>query len=562
MSEYTVASYLAETMYRTGTGRVYGIIGTSVLDLLDAIYDYRGKLHYISTRHEQVAASAADAEARLTGRPGYAIVHAGPGFLNAVISLGIAYRDRSPLILVSGGVKRRLYRTGAWLEVDQQAIADPITVDHARLSTPEELPAVIRRLLRASLRPPTGPAHLEVPEDLWNTRLPSSTPPPPTIEELLQPPREPSSEDIREAVELAREAEQPLILLCREAARSGAWNTVERLSTILDAPIVYTGNARGFCDETSPKCLGRVGFGGGSLPADKALEEADLLIVLGGELDDITTYAYTLMPRGEVVIASEDPLAWKRPILPSLEVHANPLLFAEKLAIDLEREDVRRTNSGWMARLEEYRRVWQSMLSEAVERRYTGRVNPNRFFHELNEKLPGDAIITAGQGTHIVYTYNYLKLKPPARFLAATNLGAMGFALPAAIGAALAYPERTVLAVVGDGELMMTVQDLETIARARAPVKIILVNDDSYRVLLLRQNIQKKGRIIGTLHSNPDYTLLAQSMGIEAETITRDEEIPHAIERLLEPGKPYLLEIKIPREDLPPLNLEMTLKMS
>ncbi|MEB3806980.1 MAG: thiamine pyrophosphate-dependent enzyme, partial [Desulfurococcales archaeon] len=180
----------------------------------------------------------------------------------------------------------------------------------------------------------------------------------------------------------------------------------------------------------------------------------------------------------------------------------------------------------------------------------------------LNDQIDEDTIITGGQGTHIVYTYDFLRITKPGRFLAATNLGAMGYAFPAALGAKLANPESEVIAVVGDGEFMMTLQDLETAVREGIPVKVIVVNDNSYRVLLLRQKMQKSGRVYGTIHTNPSFEALARAFGAEGTTVGSDEEIDSAIRDLLEADKPFVLDLLISPEDLPPLNLEGSLRMA
>ncbi|MCE4620550.1 MAG: thiamine pyrophosphate-dependent enzyme, partial [Desulfurococcales archaeon] len=167
-----------------------------------------------------------------------------------------------------------------------------------------------------------------------------------------------------------------------------------------------------------------------------------------------------------------------------------------------------------------------------------------------------------GQGTHIVYTYDYIRVTKPGRFLAATNLGAMGYAFPAALGAKLAKPESEVIAVVGDGEFMMTVQDLETAVRENIPVKVVVVNDNSYRVLLLRQRLQKGGRIYGTLHSNPSFEALARVFGAEGATVSSDDDVDETLKAMLDSNKPFVVDLQISPEDLPPLNLEGSLRMS
>jgi len=216
-----------------------------------------------------------------------------------------------------------------------------------------------------------------------------------------------------------------------------------------------------------------------------------------------------------------------------------------------------RRREEWMDVISSKKKEWQDMLDVSASKSDTLWVNPSKFFRALDDSLPDDAIVTAGQGVHIVYTYDYLKIKKPNSFLAATNFGAMGFAFPAALGAKVSVPERTVIAVLGDGEFLMTLQDLETAVREKIGVKVIVLNDNSYRVLYLRQKLQKMGRLIGTTHSNPDFVKLAEAFGAEALTISSDNQIEEAVNFVIQKGSnPAILELKINPDEMPPLNLE------
>ncbi len=558
--EYTVAGLLAEVLYRLGVPRVYGIIGTSVLDLVDALYDYRDRIDFVTTRHEQVAASAADAYGRVTGRPGVAVVHAGPGFLNTMISLGIAYRDKAPMVLVSGGVRRRLRGTSAWLEVDQESLSRPIVKEYLLVKNAGDAAEAFKRAFTEASTPPRGPVVLEVAEDVWRekTRVNDSY-----FRELASEPIVDAGEVdafTSDATSLLEDAERPLILACGELALDPRFRqeSLLALAEKIGAYIVTSGNGRGACPEDHPRCLGRVGFGGGSLVADRAFENSDLLIVLGNEFDDITTYAYTMLPQGDILVASKDPSVEKRPGYYE-HYKADPIAALESL---LEQAPSKPRNQEWDRLVSEAKKQWRSIVGEALRREYTGRPNPALFFTLLDQALPGDRIITAGQGTHILYAYTFLHVYKPASFLAATNLGAMGYALPAGMGAAQAYPERPVVTVVGDGDFMMTVQDLETIAREQIPVRIVLVNDNSYKVLYLRQTIQLQGRVYETLLGNPDFQRLAESFNIPYIMVRDDSTVKEAVHAITSQRGPLLVELPVSPDDLPPLNLEYTLRMS
>ncbi|MCE4617904.1 MAG: thiamine pyrophosphate-binding protein [Desulfurococcales archaeon] len=553
--------YLVRFLKAIGVKRVYGIIGTSVVDFVDSLYEYKNEIRYVSVRHEQVAVAMADAEYRTTGNLAAALVHAGPGFLNSVINLAVAYKDRVPLILISGGVKRRLYGTDSWLEVDQQAIAKPITKASIRITSLDGVGGILRNLVGQALSPPKGPVLLEVPEDLW-TKTGDFEPLPGGLEELVPEPTKPSKDSVERIIQAMMKADKPVIYATGECLGDDITPILDEIAERLGAYVITSGNARGACNEFNPRCLGRVGFGGGSYPADKALEVADVVLVLGDELDDIATYAYTLYPEGDLIIVSENPVVEKRPIYISHLVRASPYYTALMMLEELRKGNVRKENRDWDNEIARYKMEWDTMLNEALSRKYTEYVNPSLFFKRLSEKLKPDDIITGGQGTHIVYTYDFIKISKPGRFLAATNLGAMGYAFPAALGAKIANPENEVIAVVGDGEFMMTVQDLETAVRENIPVKVVVVNDNSYRVLYLRQTIQKRGRVYGTLHTNPSFEALARAFGAEGTTVSSNAEIDDAIEEMLESNKPYVVDLRISREDLPPLNLEGSLRMS
>jgi acetolactate synthase-1/2/3 large subunit len=561
LTKYTVASFITEALINLGIKRIYGLIGTSILDFFDTLYDYRDRIRLITVRHEQVAVSAADAEYRVSGNLGVAAVHTGPGFLNTLISLGIAYKDRVPLLLISGGIKRRLKGTEALHEVDQVAIASPVTRGAIRLSSEEELPSTLRELLRKAFRKPRGPVMLEVPEDLWSKSV-SANPQDIRLSDLVEPPKHPRKEDVLNAMKMLVKAEKPAIMVCGEAAVSGIESIVEEIAERIGAYIVTSGNARGCCNEYTSRCLGRVGFGGGSIPADKVLEEADVLLVLGDELDDIATYSYSIIPKGDVIIVSENPVVEKRLLYYALHVNADPYLFATQLLEALKSEGIKLAKPSWDSLVASYVKMWNSMVEEALLRKYSNFVNPSKFFKLLSEKLPEKSVVVAGQGTHILYTYVFMKFRSPKKFLAATNLGAMGYAFPAALGAKLALPDHEVIAVAGDGEFMMTAHDLETAVRENIPVKVVIVNDMSYRVLLLRQKIQKRERIIGTLLTNPSFEELAKAFRAEGLTVKRDEDIEYAIRTMLESNKPFIVELQVSQEDVPPLNMEPSIRMA
>jgi acetolactate synthase-1/2/3 large subunit len=562
---YTVARLLAETLIKLGIPRVYGVIGTSVLDFVDALYELRTSISYVTVRHEQAAVSAADGEARVSARPSAALLHAGPGLLNAMIGLGIAYRDRSPVLVIVGGVRRRLRGSEAWLEVDVESVTKPVAKQYSYISSASEAADRLVEVFETLYRKPWAPVVLEVAEDVWRETLDVDERYWAKLVEALKASTGGSASfrELLEILDILVSAKKPLIMVCGEAAYSPHFSQEDLmvLAERLDAYIVTSGNARGACPEDHPRCLGRLGFGGGNIVADKAFEESDAVLVLGGEFDDLHTYGYTMLPAGDIILVSEDPAVEKRPPYYTRWLKADPARTLNSLAKLATERGVAIERPEWRKLVDEFRRRWDAVVSEALSRRYEAAVNPARVLKMIDSMLPRKRVVAAGQGMHLVYAYDFIKVYEPRSFLAATQLGAMSFALPSAIGASYVAGSKPVIAVVGDGELMMVVQELETITRERRNVKIVLLNDNSYRVLYLRQLIQKQGRIYGTILGNPDFIQLARAFRIDATRVSSEGEVESKVRVFLEAKGPALLEIVTPRDDVPPMNIEYALRM-
>ena len=556
----SVAGAVAECLKRLGVKRIYGLIGTSILDFIDVLYDYRDSIRFVTTRHEQVAVSMADAEGRLTEKPGIAVVHVGGGFLNSLISVAMAYKDSSPMILISGAVRSRVAGLDSMYEVDQMNIIKPVTKAQFRVDQPQNIIDVVSKAYSIASSPPYGPVYIEVTEDIWTYTHDYD------LEKcqlnIHQPPT-PSDKDIEIIINYIKRSEKPLILAGKGINIFESSKMLLKLSKYLKIPIVTTGGGRGVFPETHPLSLGRIGFGGGSLYSDKAFEESDFIIALGCGLSDISTYSYNIMPKGEIVLVNLDDKTDEKPVPYSEWFYMDANIFLKKLVDKVIEYDLKREYKSWWNEVSRWKRGWDAILNDALNRKHDGFANPSKFFKRLNEKLNmQETIITAGQGMHILYTYSFLKIQSPKTYLAATNLGAMGFAFPAALAAKIANPKHEVIAVVGDGEFMMTIQDIETAFREKIPVKVVIVNDNSYRVLYYRQKLQKKGRLIGTLLTNPNFKMLAESFGVEGRTLNNNSEIDDAIDEMLKSDKPYILDLQIHPDDIPPLNLDASLKMT
>lgn len=542
-----VSELLVRSLEEYGTQRAYGLIGTSILDLIDAVKGSR--IRYVSTRHEQVAVSMADGEGRVTGRPGVAFVHGGGGFLNSLVSVANAHKDSSPLCLVAGAVRRRLAGMDSWLEVPQTQMTKGIVKGAFRIEKGTEASKTIAEAYSLAASDPKGPVFVEVPEDVWAQDAGQKVSP---LSVVSAP--APTSEDAMKVWSALSSSKRPLVVVGGGMNNERGANALSALLSKLEVPVASSGNGRGTLPEDNQLSLGRVGWGGGNRVADGALGEADVVLCLGCGLSDVSTYAFNLTPKGDIFVVDLDPLWDKKPVNYTGHFKCDAVEFTERLVQVAGRYSI---GKDWRDSIQARRQSWAVVLGEDAARKKDGFVNAANFLGSLDAALPRDVILTAGQGLHILYTYAFMKVRAPRCFLAATNMGSMGFVFPAALGAKLALPEREVVAVMGDGEFMMTVQDLETAVRESIGVKVIIVNDNSYRVLLMRQKLQKMGRIFGTLHSNPDFVKLGEAFGAETISVNSNGMIAEAVKFLTRKSeRPLLVELKVDPEDLPPLNLE------
>jgi acetolactate synthase-1/2/3 large subunit len=550
------AEALVECLKAIGTKRVYGVIGTSIVGFMDGLYEARASIRYISCRHEQVAGSMADAEGRLTRRPGVVALHSGPGALNAMISLANAAKDCSPVIAVAGSIKRRLQGCNGMLELDHVRVFRPLCRGTYRVEATYEIPAILSQAYKAAMAGPGGPVLIEVPEDIWGDRDEVNVE---AMDLTVESPPPINQEDVNRVAERLARASRPVILAGAGVVYTHAEDLLRQLAEKWQMPVATTGNGRGALSERHPLSVGRAGYGGGNPIADQALKQADFVLGIGCTLSDMTTYEYNWPIRGEVVVVNLDT---------DNDLKKTPLqaIYADARDFLLNLTDIQDSfpildRPSWISELAPVKTMWENLLNSGRNASRTP-VSPAHVCHALSQMLADDAIITVGAGLHLLYPMAFIPSRQPRTFLSAVNFGAMGFGFPAALAAKLVHPERTVVAVLGDGDFLMTVQDLETAVREKIAVKIMVINDNAYRVLAFRQQLQFQGRVYGTLHGNPDLTKLAESFGLPGWRIETPDQVDSVLTEALASSGPALVEVVTDPQDIPPTNLEAAMMMA
>lgn len=553
------AQTLAACLEAAQIKRIYGIVGTSNIAFVNALYDKRDTIRYISTRHEQVAASMADTEGRLTGKPGVCLVHSGPGALNATISAANAYKDCSPLIIISGAVRPTLKGTNGLIETDHCRVFEPLCKRTFRVEDAADIPAVFSSAYRAAVTPAKGPVLIEVSENLWETQCTADVD---ALDIAPPAPKETDNADLQEVLRLFKQSSRPVLLAGAGVFEANAADLVRQLAEQANIRVVTTGNGRGVLPESHELCLGRAGFFGNPM-ADKALELSDLVLGIGCCLSDLITYEYSAELNGKVVILNADPEAFTiRPDsydVDMMPIHADAGDFLRKFTEKLSADPVRKSDD-CMDSILPIKEQWEAQLDAAVSSDKTP-LSPGRVVRTLSDLAPENAIFACGAGLNSLYVTGFAQIQSPRSFIAPNNFGAMGFGFPALLASKIVCPERPAVSVLGDGDFMMTVQDIETGVREGIAATAVILNDNSYRALRYGQQVIFGGRIYGSEYGNPDFVKLAESFGAAGYRIRTPDEIEPILKDALSCGALAIVDAQIDIDDIAPTNLQAILKM-
>ena len=538
----TVAHQVIDALARAGTTHVFGVVGTTTLPFLDALHD-RADVQYVTVRHEQVGASAADGYARVTRRPGVVLVQGGSGVANLLLSVCIAWKDCVPLLVLSGLQPQAKLGRDSWQEIDAVPIFQSVTKWAYRITRPEEIPWALRRAFIAATSGRPGPVLLEIPRDV-STRPatgdvelgsgPVSTP-------WSRPSPRPA--DVRTIARALREAKRPLLLLGGGVLWSGAVPAARALAEASGWPIIATDTSRGVLPEDHPACLGFPGRMG-DRTADAALRDADCVLAVGARFTDITTSDWTL-PRPEATVFQVNvdaaTLGRDRPV--TLGVEADATRFLEDLHEALA--GGRPPNGDWgRERHADFVAERRSFLDESP-----GVLSPEALLAGLSRRLRPEALLTIGAGTHTRY-FNKLLVREAPGSLHSAGLGSMCFAFPAALGAKLVAPARQVVCLIGDGDFGMVMQDLETVARLGVELTTVVYNNGAYGQKVI-QHKDYGGRYFGVDFTNPDFGAYARLFGLSGARVARGADLAPALEMVFAAKTSAVLDVELDPLALP-----------
>ncbi|ASX09877.1 acetolactate synthase 2 catalytic subunit [Aeromonas dhakensis] len=530
------AQFLVQALKKQGVTQVFGYPGGAIMPVYDALYD--GGLAHQLCRHEQGAAMAAVGYARASGQVGVCIATSGPGATNLVTGLAEALLDSVPLVAISGQVPCAAVGTDAFQEVDVLGMSLSCTKHSFMVTDVADLPQVIAEAFAIASEGRPGPVLIDLPKDvqLANVQLTKAPAQSPLF--AVAEPEHLNPAELTAARSLLAAAERPVLYVGGGVGMANAEQQLREFAAATSMPAVTTLKGIGALDPDSPVYLGMLGMHG-TKAANYAVQQCDLLVVVGARFDDrVTGKLEEFAPEAKVIHLDVDAAEFGKRRAAEVGITQDLKQVLPRLAMSLS-IDPWREHCANMAREYAFRydHPGQPIYAPAL-------------LKQLSARLPESSVVACDVGQHQMWVAQHMRFTSPRNHLSSAGLGTMGFGLPAAIGAKMSRPEDEVVLVSGDGSFMMNVQELGTIRRAQLKVKMVLLDNQRLGMVRQWQELFFDGRYSETILSdNPDFVALAAAFGIPGETITCKEEIAPALDRLLASESAYLLHVAISEEE-------------
>jgi len=529
---------LVDQLVLHGADLAFGVPGESYLAVLDALYD--APLRLIASRHEAGAANMAEAYGKLTGRPGICLVTRGPGATHASVGVHTAFQDSTPMLLLVGQVARGTTGREGFQEVDYRRFFSPLAKWVTQVEEAARLPEVMARAFSVACSGRPGPVVVALPEDML-----TETADVPDARRVPVAVASPGASEMSQLRERLTTAERPLIIVGEGGWSAQAGRDIIAFARAANLPVATSFRCQDYVDNDAEVYAGHAGIGMAPSLSER-IARADLLLAVGGRLGDIPSSGYTLLdipnPRQSLVHVHPDPDELGAVYQPVLGIVAGLEPFAAAArALDVPagpRELVVRARAEYEANLTERREL-------------PGRLQLAEVMEHLRERLGPDAILTCGAGNFTVWAHRYYAFRHYPSQLAPRS-GSMGYGFPAAVAAKAVFGDRTVVCLAGDGDFLMTGQELATAVAENLPVVVLVVNNGMYGTIRMHQERHFPGRVVGTDLVNPDFAAYARAFGAHGAVVERTEDFPQAFEEALEAGRPALLELRVDPEGITP----------
>ncbi|OIQ27094.1 MAG: thiamine pyrophosphate-binding protein [Alphaproteobacteria bacterium MedPE-SWcel] len=533
---------LADQLRLLGADTIYCVPGESYLELLDGLYAHRDAINVVTCRHESGAANMADAYGKLTGRPGICAVTRGPGATNASNGVHTAYQDSTPMILLIGQVGRDMVDREAFQEIDYRRMFGQMAKWVAQIDDAARIPEYLARAWKMAQSGRPGPVVLALPEDMLTDVVSCSD-----LRPTARAKAAPTPQSMTRLQELIAAADRPMMMVGGPGWSESCARKALAFAARLGLPVTTSFRSQDYVDNGHDAYVGPVGIAPIPNLRKRLREEVDLLIAIGPRLGEMTTQGYELIdiphPQMTFVHVHPDADELGQVYQPDLSIQSDPELFFDA-AEGIEAPDPSRWADWVRVQREDY-------IAFQSPTEVPGPVNMAKVVRHMSETLPQDTIYTNGAGNYTVWLHRFHPHRAYRTQLAPTS-GSMGYGVPAAVAAKLHHPDRTVVAMAGDGCFMMTSQELATAAQHGADVIYVVVNNGMYGTIRMHQERHHPGKVMATKLVNPDFVAYAAAFGIAGERVLSTEAFAGALERARTANGGYLIEIIVDPEALTP----------
>jgi acetolactate synthase-1/2/3 large subunit len=543
------AKILLESLGREGVEYIFGFPGGALYDIYDELAN--SNIRHVLARHEQGAVHAADGYARVSGRVGVSLVTSGPGATNTITGIAVASADSVPLVVLTGQVSTHLIGNDAFQEVDILGITRPCTKHNFLVRHTKDLPDIIRKafFLARSGRP--GPILVDLPRDILCDSAKFVWPGEVEMR-AYRPNYMPNSQQIQRAVDLIQKARKPLFIIGGGVVFGGAGETLTEMARSLSIPVVSTFMGLSGFPGDDPLWLGFIGMHG--IPAaNRAASEADLIIAAGTRFADRSTSEIgKFANKAKIIQIDIDPTSIRKNIDVDVPIVADCKRALEDMQTLIARKCAAQNwaekHGEWLRTAADLRKDHWAVYS--AEDEGPGAIKPQRVIETLGRITGGDALITTDVGQHQMWSAQFYTHIRPRSFISSGGLGAMGYGLPAAIGAQLAKPEALVVNISGDGSFQMNMQELGTVMENKLPIKILILNNRSLGMVRQWQELFYKKNYMATVNNfQPDFAVIAAAYGMASFTLSDPQRLPEELAAALASPGPALIEVKVAQEE-------------
>ncbi len=534
------AEILVESLKREGVEVIFGYPGGAVLPIFDVLYE-EPSLKFVLTRHEQGASHAADGYARSTGKVGVCIATSGPGATNLTTGIATAYMDSVPMVALTGQVRTTLIGNDAFQEADTTGVTRSITKHNYLVKSVGDLAPTIKEAFYIASTGRPGPVLIDLPVDIQIQDAEFYYPDQINIRSY-RPCLVGHMGQIKKALKAIGEAKRPVILAGGGVIISGAHQELLEFAEKTNIPVTTTLMALGSFPPEHPLYLGMPGMHG-TMCANNALVECDLLISVGARFDDrVTGRIDAFAPKAKIIHIDIDPTSISKNIKVHIPIVGDAKIVLRQLLSETKKSPNTRK---WREELEEYKRKYPLRY----KRSSTGGIKPQYVVEEICEQTKGEAIISTEVGQNQMWAAQFYKVKYPRHFLTSGGLGTMGYGFPAAIGAKVGNPDKTVIDIAGDGSIQMNIQELATCTTYGIDVKIMILNNNYLGMVRQWQQLFYKRRYSHTYLKNPDFVKLAESYGVKGLVVDKEKDVKKAIKEALNYKGPVLVDFHIEEEE-------------